>query len=358
MMADRVSRPPVMVFSGEFWRGSSGLGLAQGFRKLGWVVQEIDLSRTFGGLASSIALRVSRRVLAAPLAREFERELRAAITALKPDVFFSIKGTRITSDLLRWIGERGIRRAMFYPDFHFDHSGVSLDDFALYDEIFTSKSFHVEFLEQTVGSSKVHYVPHGYSDDVHWPVLGYVSENSYEADVQHIGAHSSHKQGWIEAVAAGVPDSSVRLVGARWKMAIDGRNRGNIRVADSVYDAAYSRALQSGRINISIMMGPHGSGWEDKVSTRTFEIAACGAFQLHVDSEELREFFTPGKDLDVFRTPDELCDKVSFYLRRPELRARMIASSHARCVPAHGYASRAAVMNRILMQGRFQAHLA
>lgn len=347
MTTFRLSRPPVMVFSGEFWRGSSGLGLAQGFRKLGWVVQEIDLSRVFGGMGNSMAARASRRIFATPHAREFERDLRAAITTLKPDVFFSIKGTRITSDLLTWIGARGVRRAMFYPDFHFDHPGVRLADFELYDAIFTSKSFQVEFLKRRIGADKVFYVPHGYSDDVHWPVLGQISETDYEVDVQHIGAHSAHKQNWIEAAAFGLPEASLRLVGARWGTELPWTSRKRISVTDSIYDCAYSRSLQNARINISVMMGPHVSGWQDKVSTRTFEIAACGGFQLHIDSEELQEFFTPGKDLDVFRTADELRDKAKFYLQRPDLRSRMIANSRARCVPSHGYAARASVMSEL-----------
>ncbi|PPQ31671.1 hypothetical protein CCR94_08340 [Rhodoblastus sphagnicola] len=331
-----------MVFSGEFWRGSSGLGLAHGFRKLGWAVQEIDLSRIFASTSNALVARGARRLMKPFLVREFERALRDAVTTLKPDLFLSIKGTRVTRELLEWMGGRGVPRALFYPDFHFDHPGVSLDDFALYDLVFTTKTFHLDVLRARLGASKVFYVPHGYSDDVHWPVRGQVADQDYAFDIQHIGAHSAYKQEWMQSLHTGCAAASLRLIGARWSHAEGVANIGKVAVADSIYDCAYSRALQEARINIAVMMGPHKSGWQDAVSTRTFEIAACGGFQLHIDSEELRAFFTPGEDLDVFTTPEELCDKTRFYLERPDLRARMIAKARARCAPRHGYDARAA----------------
>lgn len=341
-----------MVFSGEFWRGSSGLGLAQGFRKLGWAVQEIDLARFFGGMGNSLIGRVGRRLMLPRLAQEYEHALRDAVTTLTPDLFLSIKGTRVSRETLEWMGNRGVPRALFYPDFHFDHPGVSLDAFELYDFVFTTKTFQVDFLRGKLGGSKVYYVPHGYSDDVHWPIRGLIAEQEYSFDIQHVGSHSAYKQQWMEAVLDSCPDSKLRLLGHRWKAAAARGKLHSVTIGDTIYDCAYSRALQEARINIAVMMGPHTSGWQDNVSTRTFEIAACGGFQLHIDSDELREFFTPGQDLEVFQSHEELCDKVRYYLAHPDLRERMIASSHARCVPVHGYAARAAeIHERVRVTG-------
>jgi spore maturation protein CgeB len=65
----------------------------------------------------------------------------------------------------------------------------------------------------------------------------------------------------------------------------------------------YSRFLQHVRVNLGIHYGPSGSnGWQDLVSTRTFEIPACKGFMLHIDNEEVRGPFEPGKEIDVFAT--------------------------------------------------------
>lgn len=345
------SRAPRMVFSGEFWRGSTGFGLAEGFRKLGYAVQEIDLSRHLASAGPSLLARAARRLLAPTAAKVFSSAVREAVLALRPDIFLTIKGTGITPDMLRWLKDRRVRTAVFYPDFHFDHPGVSLEDFALYDVIVTSKTFHLDRLRQRFGPDKVAYVPHGYSDGVHWPICGALSEAGYAVDLQHVGAHSAYKQNWLSPLRARLPEASLRVYGARWQQATAGTTLEDCCAGDSLFDCSYSTALQTARINVSVMMGPHPSGWCDNVSTRTFEIPACRGFMLHIDNDEVREFFEPGEEIDVFSSPEELADKARFYLANPDLRARMIARAYARCVPAYGYAARAAQILRAIERG-------
>ena len=103
--------------------------------------------------------------------------------------------------------------------------------------------------------------------------------------------------------------------------------------------------VQSSRINVAVHMGPiKPGGWEDLVSTRTFEIPACKGFMLHVDNEEIRSLFEVGEEIDVFANEDELVEKIAYYLARPGLRYRMIERAYARCVPAYGYDARAKVI--------------
>ncbi len=342
---------PVMVFSGDFWRGASGLGLAQGFRRQGWAVQEIDFSRVTQGFGRSLAGRILRRALAQRIMSDHAHAIRDAVAALNADVFFTIKGVGLSSQLLDWLKCRNVFTVVYYPDYHFDHGGVSLDVLKDCDLFVTSKSFQVDFLEAIMGKDRVAYVPHGYSDDVHWPLRAIVGDDDYAFDLQHIGAHSRYKQEWLKPLTSLVPPGRLRLVGARWT-GLRAELPGAV-VDDSFYDCAYSLALQSARINVAVPMGMHHNGWEDKVSTRTFEIPACRGFMLHIDNEEVREFFTPGEEIDVFSSSEELTDKVQFYLSRPALRSRMIHRAHQRCVPAYGYAARAAEIASLLTRIRF-----
>ena len=71
---------------------------------------------------------------------------------------------------------------------------------------------------------------------------------------------------------------------------------------------------------------------------------------LHIDNEEVRELFTPGVEIDVFSTAEELSEKVRFYLGRPDLREKMIERAYARAVPHYGYAERASTISRIISQ--------
>jgi spore maturation protein CgeB len=338
-------RAPLMVFAGSFWRGSTEYGLAQGFRKLGWAVHQVDLAGHFPAFGTSIPARAISRLLAAHSRRAYQSAVRDAVHILKPDLFLTVKGSFLTAQVLKSLQEQGVPTVVFYPDFSFEQSDINLDDFAFYDSIITTKSFQVQMLSERFGHGRVAYVPHGYCDSVHLPLLGRYPETC-TFDLQHIGSHTPHKQKWIESLRAYIPEASLGLIGQRWKKPGNSTALNGATICDPLYDCAYSIALQGARINVAVMMGPNSaSGWEDLVSTRTFEIPACRSFMLHIDSEEVREFFKVGEEIDVFSSPEELADKARFYLARPDLRQRMIDRAYERCVPAYGNEARAAQIN-------------
>jgi len=335
-----MKRSPTMILSGEFWAGASGRGLSDGFRDAGWAVQEID-GRDFGVQAGGMILRIAARLNRRAVADSWRQKLLDECRTLKPDVFLTVKGVGMTGDLLSKIRETGARTVMYYPDFHFDHPGIEQESFGEYDLFVTTKTFQLDHLDALLGRDRVAYVPHGYSGNVHRPVFSRVDEPDYRVDVLHAGNHSTHKQKWIEAAVSALPESAFRLVGNRWRESAGDSPLARCDMPGARIGVAYAEAIQTARINIAVHFGPAPSGWEDLVSTRTFEIPACKGFMLHIDNDEVRGFFEPGKEIDVFSTPEELADKIRFYLARPDLRARMIERAHARAVPAYSYAARA-----------------
>lgn len=334
-----ISRKPVMVFAGEFWRGSSGLGLADGFRRCGWMVHEIDIQTFHPHLGSSLAQRAIRRSISPLADRAFRSAIVAACNTINPDVFLSIKGTAITSDMLQRISAKGAQTVLFYPDFHFDHPGVEFDTLGRFDRLITAKSFHVDFLAKHFGAGKISYVPHGFASDVHQPLRTAMSEDDHEVDLQHIGTCSPSKLRWMSKLRQQLPDARMRVIGAGWKRATIGTHLEPSVVSGAYYGCSYSEAIQAARINIAVHFGPVGD-WQDNVSTRTFEIPACRGFMLHIDNSEARGFFS-NDEIDYFSKPDELAQKAAFYLARPGLRAAMIERAYQRAVPAYSYDARA-----------------
>jgi len=333
-------RTPLMVIAGEFWRGSTGLGLADGFRRCGWAVQEIDIRHFHPDPGAGIALRAVRRAISPLADRTFRAAILNACDTLRPDVFLSIKGCAISADLLKGISETGTRTAVFYPDVHFNHPDVDLDTLGCFDRIITSKVFQIDFLAERFGQDKISYVPHGYASGVHQPLYANLTESDYEADIQHIGACSPSKLRWMSKLRRRLPNLHIRLIGKGWKRATIGTALEPSVVSGDHYGCGYSAAVQTARINIGVHFGPAGR-WQDNVSTRTFEIPACRGFMLHVDNAEVRALFSPGEEIDVFSTAEELAEKVQFYLSRPDLRAEMIERGYRRAVPAYSYDARA-----------------
>jgi spore maturation protein CgeB len=345
-----MKRAPVMVFAGEFWAGSSGCGLAEGFRQAGWAVREVDLKHyripPVGGRALSIVSRLAHRMTREAYLRKVLEECRT----LKPDIFLTIKGMGMTAELLRRIKETGARTVMYYPDYHFDYAGVSIDSFGEYDLFVTTKTFQRQYLEGLIGGERVAYVPHGYVPAVHRPIFDEVAEDGFRVDVLYPGNHSAYKQKWLESTLAGMQDLSVEIVGNRWRENVSSGPLAHCIMTGERIGVGYVAAIQTARINVAIHHGPAASGWEDLVSTRTFEIPACKGFMLHIDNSEVRELYTPGVEIDVFSDPEELADKMRFYLARPELRAEMINRAYKRSVPAYSYSSRVAAIDSLIAE--------
>lgn len=347
-----MKRRATIVIAGEFWSGSCARGLADGFRDMGWAVQEVSRPNDGTGLGGLLARAVARVTRPASEAAYRAMILRDC-EMVKPDVFLTVKGPSLTSELLRSIRDRGARAVMFYPDVVFQHPGVREDSFDQYDLFVTTKSFQLPYLEARLGAGRVAHIHHGYCPGVHRPVFDHMTEADYACDVVHVGNRSAYKQDWLERLLGLDADLDLRIVGARWTEQSQSVGLARATLAPPRIGVAYAREIQSARINIALHMGPVASGWADLVSTRTFEIPACRGFMLHIDSPEVRSLFEPGVEIDVFSSVEELRDKIDFYLARPELRARMIELAYARCVPAYGYGARAEAIEALMRERQF-----
>lgn len=78
----------------------------------------------------------------------------------------------------------------------------------------------------------------------------------------------------------------------------------------------------------------------DSPILRLFDILACGGFLLTEYRPFLESLFCIGEELDVFRTPAELRDKIGFYLARPECRHKIAHAGQERIMREHRYRNR------------------
>ena len=83
-------------------------------------------------------------------------------------------------------------------------------------------------------------------------------------------------------------------------------------------------------------MHPEG----DFVNTRTFEIAACGAFQLVDYRQALERHFDVDREVVCYRSVEELRALARYYLDKPEQRLKIARSGRDRVMREHTYAHR------------------
>ncbi len=80
---------------------------------------------------------------------------------------------------------------------------------------------------------------------------------------------------------------------------------------------------------------------------RSFELPVCKTFSLVTRTEGIRDIFVEGESVACFDGPQELVEKVRYYLPRPEERARIAEAAFKRVLDGkHTYADRAATVLR------------
>ena len=103
-----------------------------------------------------------------------------------------------------------------------------------------------------------------------------------------------------------------------------------------IYETDKAKALGAAKIVLnSLHFGEVGG-----LNARCFEVAGCGGFQLVSHSPAVEEHFAVGSEIDVFRSAEELREKIDYYLARPDLRSQIASAGQHRAYREHTYRHR------------------
>jgi len=84
---------------------------------------------------------------------------------------------------------------------------------------------------------------------------------------------------------------------------------------------------------------------------RTFEIPACGAFLLAETTDEHQALFQNSQPMTYFSTPEELVERVRYYLAHQEERTNIAHLGHAKIIQGcNTYKDRVEQILKIVMR--------
>lgn len=344
-----MSRRPTMVFPGKIWTGSCEDALVNGFRSLGWGVQDISIAsftgKSVGGTMGKVGYRMFRPSALAAFRADIIEQCRLA----RPDWLFIVKGTGIDVATLKTVRAMGIKVANYYPDLNFDHA---LFDVAIIDEcdiFFTPKIFHLPWMQENYPAVPTHFIQQAYSQTAHAPTYNVMREEDYLCDVLYLGTRSDYKHQLMEDLIALIPDVDVKIAGSYWPGRVEGTPLEGKLFNGIPFNCVYSELLQRARINVAFHFGPDKNGWNDMVSARTFEIPACGGFMIHIDNEETRASFVADQECALFTDVADLAAKIRHYLANPAERLAILAAGQRRAEAEHSFRHRAEAMSQLLL---------
>ncbi len=335
-----------ILFAGDFVWPFYDAAMAGAIEELGFEVQRFSWASYFQALPSLLA-RVSRRLLGGPAMGRLNADLLQMARASRPDVVIIQRGVPVWASTVRALrqgtpavvvainqddplaprgsklGWRHFRNAIPHYDVHFVCRQVNIEEFR-------------DRGARAVCLLRQYYVP-----AMHRPMqLTEEDRRRWSAAVVFAGHYEADgRLGAIERLLeAGI---EVKVHGSLWPARLRGRPAQRLLPIRPVYDAEYAKALAAARICLCFFSRVN----RDEVTTRCFEIPAIGSFLLAERTPAMQALFEEGKEAAYFSSPEELVEKVQYYLNHDAERCRIAEAGRRRCLrDGHDVKSRMGAM--------------
>lgn len=222
-----------------------------------------------------------------------------------------------------------------------------------YDFIFTIQKGECLDLIKQAGAGEVHYLPLACDAMIHRPMqLTSEEKQKWGSPISFVGAGYHNRQQLFASLA----DHPFKIWGTEWPkgrpfnelVQLNGRR---------IKPEEYVKIFNATDININLHSSTERDGVDptgDFVNPRTYELAACGAFQLVDERSLLSEVFEPGKEVITFRDTAELKDKIEYYKDKPEERQAIAERARDRVLREHTYDKRIKQMLRHIYSSKFE----
>ncbi len=266
--------------------------------------------------------KTNENVLVGQYAQFMGQFIAAKAADFKPDLIISIAQAPLTPESISNLKKLNIPIAFWFVE-DFRTIKYWKDVAPFYDYFFTLQRgrFTEELL--SIGAKNPYYLPQGCLPSVHKEInLSLDDLNQYSADLSFMGAgYYNRVQSFTRLL-----NHNFKIWGTEWSLDSQvGRLVQNKNERINPIDIV--KIYNAGKINLNLHSSKFHEGVNpagDFVNPRTFEIAACGGFQLVDERSELVELMEPGVEVITFNSIDNLCEKVDYYLKN-ENEVRSIA---------------------------------
>jgi spore maturation protein CgeB len=301
----------------------------------------IDLHKPFYSCAR-IWRTVAFRLQTGPVVKAINTYILAELGQQRYDLIWVDKATFISPETTQLLKRQTSTLIHFTPDmaFYANRSSSFLKSMPLYDYLITTKRNELSYYEKYVSKDKLMLVTQGYSKEIHKNHIDF--EDKKDA-VVFIGLAETSRMDLIQTlIDEGI---AVNLVGFGWEnFARKNKNRIHFNyLGQAVYGEAYSQLISSSKFSLGLL----SKRFPELHTTRTFEIPACGTALLTESNSQLREFFDENEVI-YFSSPEELVNKIRFFLNNPDLLKTLINEGHSKVLNSgYDYES---IVNRIITQ--------
>lgn len=279
-----------------------------------------------------------RLALQSKYAEMLSRVTMAQLAEDPPDIVLSLAQAPLILPALEHLRRKKFLTAMWFVE-NYRHLTYWQQLAAGYDFWFVIQQAPCITALKQAGAKDVRYLPMAADPSVHRPVeLTSAEREEFESDVSFVGAGYANRR-----------EIFPRLLGHEWSFKLWGNEWGGATDLTSVLQRNGARidtdtcqkVFNASAVNLNLHSWG-GAGFDpegDFVNPRTFELAACGAFQLTDHRSLLPDLFTASEVASVSSSID-LSGEITRWLREPEQRMAMAAAARQRVLADHTYVHR------------------
>jgi spore maturation protein CgeB len=284
----------------------------------------------------ALMCKFQNKYLTGPLVKRLNNDLIKCVAVEQPDFVFIYRGSHIYPKTLKAMHAvckntliAGYNNddpfSPFYPKWLWRHFTAAIPE---YDFLFAYRQRNINDYE-VAGAKHVSLLRSWFIPGVNHPVeLTEKEKEQYECDVVFVGHYED--DGRVEYLKA-IHNAGYKLKiwgpGYDWDPVLNKIEELKDQVPLSlVWDNDYNKALCGGKIALCFFSTMN----RDTYTRRCFEIPATGVLMLSAYSEDLTTMFTPGKEIDIFQSIDDMLDKIKTYSNDTELRNLLASAGHKR----------------------------
>ena len=298
----------------------------QALNSMGHHAESVDCEKFAEGFFSIKKVtknRVNEEALASQFAHFMGQFIAAKAADFNPDLILALAQAPLTPESISTLKKLNIPIAFWFVE-DFRTLKYWRDVAPFYDYFFTLQ--RGEFIGEllSIGAKNSYYLPQGCLPSVHKEInLSRDDIDQYSADISFMGA------GYYNRVQSfpRLLNHDFKIWGTEWALEslVGSRVQNKNKRIDS-FDIV--KIYNAGKINLNLHSSTSHEGVNpvgDFINPRTFEIAACGGFQLVDERSELADLMAPGIEVATFDSIDDLGKKVNYYLKYED-EARSIAA--------------------------------
>lgn len=282
------NKKPRILLYGQFSLSNYELTWLEWLKQNGYEVLPFNYVNFLNRVAPAYMIKsIAWHFLLGPTAEYISRHLVKHARKFSPDLLLVVNGNFITwKALLEIKNECQTTCFLYYGEDFFSPSStkqVLRKAAPYYDWFFSSKSFNIPELAR-IGITNTSFLPFGYQPNCNYPVpISYDDIRTYGSDVAFVGTWEAERA----EILTHLVEYDLRIWGWQWhKLPKKSPLRRNVN-NKPVLGEEMSKVFNASKIDLSFLRKSN----HDQHTIRTFEIPACGGFQLSERTDEILGFF-------------------------------------------------------------------